>query len=50
MKDKKQSALHSLSVIGLEYRDTVQKIAKDDGGTSIHLKAKEIFRQDYSNN
>lgn len=46
MKDKKQSALYTLSVIGLEYIDTVQKIAKDDGGTSVYLKTKEIFIQD----
>lgn len=50
MKNIKQSTLHSLSVIGLEYRDIVHKIAKDDGGTSTHLKTKEIFMQDYSNN
>lgn len=39
MKDKKQSVLYVLS-IGLYYRDIVHKIAKDDSGTSIHVKTK----------
>lgn len=40
MKDKKQSELYTLSVIGLEYRDTVQKIVIDDAETSVHLRTK----------